>query len=67
MVRMPNKYTKYLAPIGCSCYSCAACGKSLKPETLALDCPDCAAIFCEDCVEDGAFEDHKCEDYEEDD
>lgn len=48
-------------------YGCAHCGHPIKRGDLMLDCPDCAAIFCETCVRDGTFENHQCEDYDWDD
>lgn len=49
-----------LRPIGSNFYSCANCGKSLTVECKVLDCADCGAIFCEQCVRDGSFESHQC-------
>lgn len=60
-------YTKELRPVPCGGYGCAHCGRSLKRGDLHLDCPDCAAIFCEACVKDGTFGSHDCEDYAWDD
>lgn len=56
-----------LEPITHGGCGCAHCGSPLKPGDLYLDCPDCAAIFCESCVRDGTFEGHNCEDYDWDD
>lgn len=60
-------YSKRLHKIGCNGFSCVCCGKALKPSDLVLACTDCAAIFCEDCVNDGSFENHNCDDYEYED
>jgi hypothetical protein len=46
--------------MGCSC-----CGCAIPVGALFLDCADCGAIFCEDCVNDGSFDNHCCEDDEE--
>lgn len=66
---MAEKYdhTKDLWPISHGGCACVACATGLKPGDLHLDCPDCGAIFCESCVQDGTFEGHKCEDYDWDD
>ena len=64
---MPYDYAKDLTPISHGGCSCAHCGTALKPGDLHLDCPDCAAIFCENCVRDGIFANHNCEDYDWDD
>lgn len=52
-------------PIGVAGFSCDHCGKDLKPEDKVLACSDCGALFCEDCVRAGAFDDHECEDEDE--
>ena len=54
-------YLRCAKPIGSKFYSCCGCGKNLKPEDKAVDCTDCAGIFCEDCILDGTFDDHECE------
>ena len=64
---MNHDYTVDLYPIMHHGFECANCGKPLKPGDPHLDCPDCAAIFCEDCVRDGTFENHRCDDYDWDD
>lgn len=61
-----NDYTKYLTPIGQAGLFCAGCGRYLKATDLVVDCPDCGAIYCESCVRDGTFENHSCEDEEDD-
>ena len=61
---MKYDFAKDLSPIGHGGFGCAHCGTSLKATDLALDCPDCAAIFCETCVRNGTFENHRCEDYD---
>lgn len=43
-------------------YGCACCGNSIPVGGEFLVCPDCGAIFCKECVEDGRFENHDCED-----
>lgn len=64
---MPYDYTKDLYPASHEGFACAHCGHPIKKGELHLDCPDCAAIFCETCVKDGTFANHNCEDYEYDD
>lgn len=46
---------------------CAHCGTTIKPGDKYADCADCGAIFCENCVRDGTYEHHDCEDYDWDD
>lgn len=59
---MAIDYTKYLTRISCGFYSCSCCGKSLKENDLVVDCSDCGAIFCEECVRNGEVEKHQCDD-----
>lgn len=56
-------YKKDLYPASDSAYGCAHCGHPINRGELMLDCPDCAAVFCEECVTSGVFENHNCEDY----
>lgn len=44
---------------------CAYCGSPIKKGDKYLDCPDCAAIFCEKCCENGNLDNHSCEELEE--
>ena len=60
-----SKYTRFLRPIGSTLFSCCNCGKHLRREDLAVDCADCGAVFCEDCVKSGALDEHICEDDDE--
>lgn len=46
-------------------YGCAICGHPIQKGEEYLDCPDCAAIFCKNCCEDGTFDNHSCEELEE--
>ena len=61
---MAYNYIKDLEPMSTNGFGCVHCGKPIRKGDLALCCPDCAAIFCEDCVRDGTFENHSCEDYD---
>lgn len=54
-------YTKYLKPIGVSGFVCVDCGKSLSTCDRYCECPDCGAIFCEDCVINYVLNNHICE------
>lgn len=45
-------------------FGCVCCGRGLEPDDLVAVCPDCGAVFCQECAEAGAFESHACEDYE---
>lgn len=42
-------------------YSCGHCGKDIGPNDLVRICSDCGEIFCKECVENGALEDHDCD------
>lgn len=59
---MAIDYTKYLRHMGNRFYSCSCCGKHLTEKDLGLDCADCGAIFCEECVRNGEVENHVCDD-----
>lgn len=55
-------YTQYLSPIPNSGFSCDGCGAPLDKGSLFCDCADCGAIYCAECVKNGTFEAHTCED-----
>jgi hypothetical protein len=42
------------------------CDNQLQPTDLIIECPDCGAIFCQECVDDGFFSTHECEEYQND-
>lgn len=42
-------------------FSCAECGASISPNDPVRICSDCGGIFCKECAENGAFEDHECD------
>ena len=47
-------------------YSCLNCGKDLGPDDPVRICPECGGMFCRDCAENGALDDHECDpDYDE--
>lgn len=47
---------------------CDGCGQLIRPHVNHLTaCADCGALFCEKCVTDGTFDEHVCEDDEEED
>lgn len=48
---------KELCIRGCCC---SVCGIDLFPESMVEVCPDCGAIFCEDCADE--LDIHVCED-----
>lgn len=52
-----------LVPIRMSGFACAFCGQTLNIGDLHVVCPDCGALFCEDCVKDKTFADHYCGNY----
>ena len=45
-------------------WNCSVCGKPVDESEMEV-CADCGAIFCPECVEDGEFDDHECEDLED--
>ena len=47
--------------IGAYGFSCAECGEDLKPDDRVEVCADCGAIFCEQCVKNGALANHECD------
>ena len=55
-------YTQYLTPIPSSGFRCNGCCTPLDKGSLFCDCADCGAIYCAECVENGTFEAHTCED-----
>ena len=60
---MRRNYTNLLRPIRYCGLECALCKVQLETTDLAVECPDCAAIFCEECVLDGFYTTHNCEEY----
>lgn len=46
-------------------WGCYRCGSSIDRGDYLADCPDCGAVFCRSCVEDGSFGSHICEEDEE--
>ena len=60
-------YLKCARPIGSRGCACCGCHKALAPEDKVVDCPDCAGIFCEDCIKDGTFDEHECEEDDDED
>lgn len=51
-------------PIGTPGMSCFCCGKELAETDKVIVCADCGAVFCMDCIAEGALESHEyeCED-----
>lgn len=47
-------------------FACVCCGKTIQRGELMIECPDCGAIFCKECVEDEKYENHVCQDYNSD-
>lgn len=62
---MGKNYKKLLRPVRFYGLSCDLCKESLESTDLAIECPDCAAIFCSDCAKDGFFSTHQCEEYKD--
>ena len=50
--------------VGINGCGCAVCGKKLLPDDLIINCPDCGAIICQECADEGALESHDCEEEE---
>ena len=63
---MRRDYSKLLQPIRFCEPNCDLCKESLESSDVVLECPDCGAIFCKECVEDRFFDTHQCEDYADD-
>lgn len=57
---MYYNYTKADA----SGFACNSCGTAVHEGAEILVCPDCAAIFCRACCEDGSFDSHICDEDE---
>ena len=49
-------------PIGMPGMSCFCCGKELAETDKVIVCADCGAVFCMDCIAEGALESHEYED-----
>lgn len=52
-------WIRCLTPISSSGFSCS--GTPLEKGRLFCECSDCGAIYCEECVKNGMFEAHTCE------
>lgn len=59
---MEIRYTK----LNTNGFACCECGREIKPDDDAAVCPDCGGVFCKPCAENGALENHVCDDNEED-
>lgn len=57
----------YHAPMaGMNGMACGGCGKPLDAHDHVVACADCGMVFCQECVENGTFTAHECDDDEED-
>lgn len=45
--------------------ACAGCGADIGPGKFYGVCPDCGGMFCEDCMKDGTYDSHRCDDGED--
>lgn len=61
-VKSPNDIEYQLLECQNNFTFCAGCGTPLNPGDFYTVCSDCGGIFCQNCVETGAFENHVCED-----
>lgn len=50
-----------IKPIGMHGFACNCCGETQLPHMEVFVCPDCGAVICAKCVEDGEAERHICE------
>lgn len=41
--------------------ACCACGAPVDAGNYYAVCSDCGGVFCENCVRDGTYENHDCE------
>lgn len=53
-----------MEPASCGGFGCAHCGTPIKRGEPMIDCADCAAVFCQKCVESGTFDMHSCAEYD---
>ena len=61
-IKTPAGYELAISTIPYGYCACAGCGKPLeRNKSLVVICPDCGAMFCEDCATNGTFDDHDCE------
>ena len=42
-------------------FSCYECGEPIHIGDSMIDCADCGAVFCYNCVMEGHFISHKCD------
>lgn len=47
--------------IGVEGFACSNCGELLHKDDVVEACSDCGAIFCEECVKEGALKSHECD------
>lgn len=48
-----------------SLLACAGCGASIGPGKFYGVCSDCGGMFCEDCMKNGTYDAHQCDDGED--
>lgn len=54
---LPSEYTT----MGTDGFSCMICGEPVKADDPVTVCPDCGAVICRHCAENGGMEEHDCE------
>lgn len=60
-----NRIDKYMMTATDDFFSCAGCGTRIKTGDKIIICSDCGGVFCETCAHDGTFENHECEEDDE--
>ena len=49
--------------LGTDGLACDVCGKPIGPDDQVAVCPDCGAVICKECCEDGRFDEHECDEW----
>lgn len=55
----------YTQPIGVNGFACNCCGEPQLPHNTVWICPDCGAVICQNCVDNGDVESHICDEEDE--
>lgn len=56
---------KNTKPIGVRGFACNCCGEEQLPHNEVFVCPDCGAVICSKCVDNGEIENHVCDEEDE--
>lgn len=58
---MPVQESSEYTTMGTDGFSCMVCGETVDANDPVTVCPDCGAVICKSCAENGGMEDHDCE------